>query len=63
MPGVVGMPCEYCKCPVELFRQHQAGKLVGQRHPSEGQGGLRAPQRSARPAARRSDGEDDRLLA
>jgi hypothetical protein len=27
--GVVGMPCEYCKCTVELFRQHQAGEFVG----------------------------------
>src|ERR1700733_11246390 len=27
--GVVRMPSKYCKCPVELFREHQAGKLVG----------------------------------
>ena len=34
VPGVVRMPCKYCKCPVELFRHYQAGKLMGQRHPS-----------------------------
>jgi len=25
------MPSKYCKCPVELFREHQAGKLLGMR--------------------------------
>jgi hypothetical protein len=35
VPGVVRMPCKYCKCPVELFRHHQAGKLMGQRHAAE----------------------------
>jgi hypothetical protein len=35
VPSVVRMPCKYCKCPVELFRYHQAGKLMGQRHASE----------------------------
>ena len=34
VPGVVRMPCKYCKCPVELFRDYQAGQLMGQRHPS-----------------------------
>ena len=33
--GVVRMPCKYCKCPVELFRDDQAGELMGQRHASE----------------------------
>jgi hypothetical protein len=35
VPGVVRMPRKYCKCPVELFRHHQAGKLMGQRHAAE----------------------------
>jgi hypothetical protein len=39
--GMVRMPCKYCKCPVELFRDYQAGKLVGQRHGSERKRSLR----------------------
>src|SRR6202161_3489445 len=43
--GVVRMPSEYSKCPVELFREHQAGKLVGEGHASQGQDGLCLPRR------------------
>ncbi len=37
VPGVVRMPSKYCKCPVELFGQHQASEFVGQRHRTQRQ--------------------------
>ncbi len=63
VPGVVRMACEYCKCPVELLGHHQAGELVGQRHASERKRGLCKFWRLVRPATRRANGEDNRLLA
>jgi hypothetical protein len=59
--NVVRMPSQYCKCPVELFRQHQAGKFMGQRHWSQGQQRLRLT--PIRPAIRRPNGENNSLLA
>ena len=63
VPGVVRMPCEYCKCPVELFRQHQASKFVRECHPPQGQHRLRQPGSPIRPAASWPDGKDNQLLA
>jgi hypothetical protein len=61
--GVVWMPSEYCKCPVELFGEHDAGEFVGQRHWAQRQQHLCLPWRLLRPAARRPNGKDDRLLS
>src|SRR5271156_5350645 len=63
VPGVVRMPCKYCKCPIELFCQDQARELVREGHPSQRQSGLCLAAGAVRPAACRTNGEDDRLLA
>ena len=44
MPGVVRMPSKYCKCPVELFGENQAGEFVGEGHWTQRQHRLSLPQ-------------------
>jgi hypothetical protein len=61
VPDVVRMPSKYCKCPVELFGQHQASEFVGQRHWTQRQHRLGLP--PIRPAIRRPNGENNHLLA
>jgi hypothetical protein len=61
VPDVIRMPSKYCKCPVELFGQHQASEFVGQRHWTQRQHCLGLP--PIRPAIRRPNGENNHLLA
>jgi len=61
--GVVRMPSKYCKCPIDLFGQHQASEFVGQRHWPQRQHRLRLPGRTLRPTIRRPNGENNHLLA
>src|SRR6476620_4229281 len=35
--GMVGMPFQYCKCPVNLLQEHHPGQFVSQGHLAEGE--------------------------
>jgi hypothetical protein len=63
MAGVVRMPRQYCKCPVDLFGHYQAGELVRQRHGPQRKSCLRLLGRPRGPATRGPDGENNHLLA
>src|ERR1700751_1441223 len=63
VPGVVRVSSKDCKCPVDLFAEHDSRQFVGQSHGSEGkkQGGKGAI--FVRPSVRWADDEDDALAA
>jgi hypothetical protein len=61
VPDVVRMPREYCKCPIDLFGQHQASKFMGQSHWPQRQHRLALP--PIRPATCRANSENNHLLA
>jgi hypothetical protein len=61
--GVVRMPRQYCKCPIDLLSQDEPGKLVGQGHLPKGEHGLRPARDSGGPSTGWPDRKHNCLLA
>jgi len=63
MAGVVGMACENCKRPVDLFSEHEARESMRESEGAEGEEQGCAFARFVGPSVGRTDGKDDLLSA
>src|SRR5579872_3991681 len=61
MAGVIRMSCEDCKCAIDLFGEHEAGKRVRKGELTERQQQPGALSRFFRPSVCRSDRKDYQL--